>query len=269
MTKKEIFDKLWIDYTVQNPEAGKIHDLFIKEVEIVENDHIAFRTFNDPRVNIEVLSKVFTQAGYKYVSDYKFEDKHLYARHYEHATDKKAPRVFISELIMEDFSPFLQQSIRACIDKIPPETLLPGNFAFSGCSWGPVSYEVYQKLRDESEYAAWLYVHGYRANHFTVSVNYLERFSSLEKVNSFLKSNGFHLNDSGGEIKGTPAQLLEQSSTKAGHVNIAFTEGVHSVPACYYEFARRYKNAKGELFSGFIAGSADKIFESTDFYEKK
>jgi hypothetical protein len=31
------------------------------------------------------------------------------------------------------------------------------------------------------------------------------------------------------------------------------------IPACYYEFALRHNN-----FDGFIAGSADKIFESTD-----
>jgi hypothetical protein len=36
------------------------------------------------------------------------------------------------------------------------------------------------------------------------------------------------------------------------------------VPACYYEFARRYPIANGELYQGFIAASADKIFESTN-----
>ena len=32
-----------------------------------------------------------------------------------------------------------------------------------------------------------------------------------------------------------------------------------NIPGCYYEFALRHNN-----FDGFIAGSADKIFESTD-----
>jgi len=44
---------------------------------------------------------------------------------------------------------------------------------------------------------------------------------------------------------------------------------VHEIPSCYYEFARRYEDKNGELYGGFIAKSADKIFESTDFYKKK
>jgi hypothetical protein len=120
-------------------------------------------------------------------------------------------------------------------------------------------------LRDESEYAAWLYLFGFRANHFTVSINYLEKFSGIIEVNEFLKSQGFPMNDSGGEVKGSPEQLLEQSSTLADQLEVAFQEGTYRVPSCYYEFATRYKDANGKLFSGFIAGSADKIFESTDY----
>lgn len=72
------------------------------------------------------------------------------------------------------------------------------------------------------------------------------------------------MNDSGGEIKGTPQQLLEQSSTRAGKLPVHFEEGIHEIPACYYEFARRYPDQDGRMYSGFIAKSADKIFESTD-----
>ena len=120
-------------------------------------------------------------------------------------------------------------------------------------------------LREASEYAAWVYSYGYRANHFTISINHLKQYDTIEKVNSFVKENGFQLNTSGGEIKGTPEQLLEQSSTLADRVKVNFSEGEFEIPSCYYEFARRYRDADGKLFSGFIAGSADKIFESTDY----
>jgi len=73
------------------------------------------------------------------------------------------------------------------------------------------------------------------------------------------------MNTSGGEIKGTPEQLLRQSSTLADKVAISFKEGSYEIPACYYEFAQRYKDKSGKLYSGFIAKSADKIFESTDY----
>jgi hypothetical protein len=47
-------------------------------------------------------------------------------------------------------------------------------------------------------------------------------------------------------------------------IEVDFTEGKKEIPGCYYEFARRYPDQSGKLYSGFIAKSADKIFESTD-----
>ena len=84
-----------------------------------------------------------------------------------------------------------------------------------------------------------------------------------------IKLNGFILNNSGGEIKGTPSDLLQQSSTIADKVNVKFLEGQFEVPCCYYEFAQRYPDSTGQLYNGFIEKSADKIFESTNFYSKK
>lgn len=261
MNANRIFDRLWNDYTQQNPSVRQVYDMFLGEGETVQNDHIAFRTFDDPRVNIDVLSRIFLEAGYVYKGDYHFEEKHLYAKHFEM---EGGPRVFISELLASKFSPYVQQVIRQTVDNIPAEVLGSEELIFSGCSWGKPSYEVYEKLRAESEYAAWLYVHGFRANHFTVSVNGLKKYDTLEKVNQLLKDNGFRINDSGGEIKGTPAELLEQSSIRSEMIYVDFIEGSKEIPGCYYEFARRYPDADGNSYSGFIAKSADKIFESTD-----
>ena len=76
------------------------------------------------------------------------------------------------------------------------------------------------------------------------------------------------MNTSGGEIKGTPEQLLEQSSILADTTEIDFIEGQNTVTTCYYEFARRYAAEDGEIYNGFIAASADKIFESTDLVQQ-
>lgn len=268
MQAQQIFDRLWTGYTEQNPEALSIFNLFVKEGETVVNDHIAFRTFNNTQINIEVLAKPFLASGYLYKDSYKFEDKHLLARHYEHPHILNAPRVFISELIAEDFSNKLQSLIKNSLNKISTSLLKSDELLFSGNTWGKPSYENYLELRAESEYAAWVYVYGFRANHFTVSINNLKKYDTIEKVNQLLKENGFLLNDAGGEIKGTPAELLEQSSTRAGILPVTFQEGVFEIPSCYYEFARRYPDDSGKLYSGFIAKSADKIFESTDFYKK-
>ena len=265
MKAADIFERLWIQYSCDNPSAGKIYDLFQKAGERVINDHVAFRTFNDKRVHIDVIAKPFIDAGYVAKGTYVFEAKKLKATHFEIPGKPESPRVFISELMLERCSDWLQKTVREQLDKVSGSVLTASDLIFRGRIFEPVSYTVYNRLREESEYAAWLYVFGYRANHFTVSINYLDQFKSLGEVNTFLKSEGFPMNNSGGEIKGSPEQLLEQSSTLADQVEVAFTEGKYVIPSCYYEFARRYTDKTGKLFNGFIAGSADKIFESTDF----
>lgn len=268
MNLEEIFNRLWSDYTNQNPDAKKVYDLFTNEGENVLNDHIAFRTYDNSRINIDVLSRVFIDNGYEEKGQYEFEEKHLFAKHFEHKIDKTAPRVFISQLKTKDFSDFLQNTVKKIVDKIDVHALSSDDLIFSGNIWEKPDYDTYLKLREESEYAAWVYVYGFRANHFTININALKKYDSIEKVNQFLKDNGFLMNSSGGEIKGTKEQLLQQSSIMANHIDVDFTDGKHSIPGCYYEFAQRYPDNTGELYSGFIAKSADKIFESTDYYTK-
>ena len=268
MQAKELFERLWAGYILQNPEAKRVFDSFTAEGETVENDHIAFRTFYHPQLNVNVLARPFLMAGYEQKGFYVFEDKHLTAKHYEHTSWKEAPRVFISQLMTDHFSTQLQEVVKLCVSRVPEQLIFGNDLIFAGNVWGPLSFSTYEMLRKESEYAAWLYVYGFCTNHFTVSVNYLKKLNSLEKVNQFLTDKGFPLNESGGMIKGTPAELLEQSSTRAGILPIEFTEGTFEIPSCYYEFARRYPDTDGKLYSGFIAKSADKIFESTDFYKK-
>jgi len=265
MKAETIFERLWDQYTGENPGAGEIFNLFQNAGERVVNDHVAFRTIDDPRVNIDVLAEPFIEAGYRSAGEYHFEVKKLRARHYELSGDPEAPRVFISELILDEFSEELRNTIAEQLDAVPQELLASPDLIFQGTIFPSISHADYMRLREESEYAAWMYAFGYRANHFTVSINYLKNFKEIAELNSFLKAHGFELNSSGGEIKGTPEQLLEQSSTLADQIEVSFSDGAHVIPGCYYEFARRYHDASGNLFSAFIAGSADKIFESTDY----
>ena len=268
MTYHEIFEKLWTVYTAQNPSSRKVYVLLSAEGESIINDHVAFRAYDHPQINIGVLSKTFIDCGYEFIGDYTFTEKKLYAKHFEHKDDRLAPRVFISQLKTAEFSPFMQKTISEWIAAIPSEKISSPGLIYAGNLSGAPSFEVYEKLRAESEYAAWLYVNGFCANHFTVSVNSLKKFDSVGRVNEFLKKNGFLMNDAGGEIQGTPAELLEQSSIRAGMVKTQFTEGMFEVPGCYYEFALRYPDHDGRLYSGFIAKSADKIFQSTDYYKR-
>lgn len=267
MQYTEIFDKLWDAYATQNVSARKVKALFESKGENVINDHIAFRTYNDPRVNIDKLARIFIDAGYVEKGQYDFEAKKLKAKHYELPGVADAPRVFISELLLEKFSDELQAAVKNALNSSDQNLLDDKELIFKGRPWENVTYETYQKLREASEYAAWVYVYGYRANHFTVSVDHLTKIGSIEDVNHLLKDEGFKLNSSGGEVKGTKEQLLKQSSTLADVITVAFADGKYQIPACYYEFAERFEDENGERYSGFIAKSADKIFESTNFHK--
>ncbi|MFZ9035110.1 MAG: DUF1338 domain-containing protein [Francisellaceae bacterium] len=259
-----LFNRLWQQYTDNNPHVGKIHRLFTDQGETVINDHVAFRTIDDLRVDIDVLAAPFIEAGYFANGDYVFEQKKLFAKHFEHE-DPTLPKVFISKLLVDEFSPFVKDTLTKAIDQIDRALLAdPAGLISSGASWSKPDYQTYQRLLVESEYAAWFYVFGFCANHFTVFINALKSFHEVQEINDFLKFHGYPLNDAGGEIKGTPAELLEQSSTKSGTIEVEFTQGRYSIPSCYYEFAKRYTDKNGKLYQGFVATSADKIFESTD-----
>ncbi len=268
MNLNRIFDRLWKDYTAQNPSAQKIYNLFTEKGENVVNDHIAFRTLDLPEINIDVLSKPFISNGYEPKGEYRFLEKHLYAKHFELPEDDTAPRIFISQLILSDCSQFVQNTLKESVKEKDFMNMSPEKIIFSGSISTHLSFEVYNRLREESEYAAWFYVFGFRANHFTVSINSLKKYNNIYSVNELLKKNGFNLNSSGGEVKGTKADLLQQSSTTADTIMIDFSEGSFEVPGCYYEFAQRFPDSNGNLYNGFVAKSADKIFESTNFYKK-
>lgn len=267
MNPQVIFDKLWNNYIEANPHAKKVYDLFVAKGDKVINDHIAFRTFDDPRIDIDVLSKVFIDNGYQFADSYHFPEKKLFAKHFEIPGRPDMPKVFISQLLTSQFSIKLQDIVKQCVDSIPGSFLRSNNLISSGVLWSDLSFENYEMLRQESEYAAWLYANGFTANHFTVNVNALVGFKTLSEVNDFLKDNGFAMNNPGNEIKGSPSSLLEQSSIKAGLQNVKFVEGIRQIPSCYYEFALRYPDKNGRIYNGFIAASANQIFESTDFYK--
>ena len=260
-TLPSLLDKMWQDYIAINPLAKKISDLLIAQGEKIQNDHIALRTFNHPRVGLDVMAKPFLEAGYKYGGDYHFPEKKLYAKHYEHP-DHSLPKIFISELKLEEFSTELRKTVNDFVDQIPAGAEHAFDFVSGGRPW-KVTTKTYNDLMKESDYAAWVAAFGYRPNHFTVFINELKNFSDITVLNDYLKAQGFKLNASGGEVKGSKEVCLEQSSTLANNIEVTFDDGKLTIPACYYEFAKRYPLKNGQLYQGFVASSADKIFEST------
>jgi hypothetical protein len=251
----EHFEKTWEVYTELNLEATKIAKLLKVQNPILENDHIALRTFCGSKTGLSQSCQYYLKMGYHIGGHYKFHHKKLNAVHLENSFG--LPLIFISELELNSFSSFFQDIFR---NIVIPENI---SHTHDGRTWD-ASYKTYQKLLNESDYGAWLYAWGFVPNHFTISVNQLVQFSELAQVNSLLRESGYSLNESGGTIKGTPADFLEQSSTLAYKTKCQFIEGSFEIPSCYYEFAKRYNDKSGTLFQGFSTQSADKIFESTN-----
>jgi len=259
---KTLFDQYYDDWLPLCPSAGQIITKLEADGETIKNDHIALRTLQSKEFGVEAIAQPFLDLGYVFKGDYIFKEKKLRARHLEHPSD--APRVFISELEFGKLGKETQSVCQNILNNLKKNQKHSCDLGLSGRSW-PFSKAVYDALYRESEYAAWFYAFGLRANHFTISFNHLNGFSSITDLNIWIKKAGFSLNDSGGEIKGNPECFLMQSSTMSDDVPIVDDKcgQIFKIPGCYLEFAQRLPDASGQFYGGFVANSADKIFEST------
>lgn len=258
-TLEQFIDKLWQHYVAIAPQAGRVRALLEARGDTWVNDHIAFRTYDRSCINLEALEPHLLGFGYQRYAPYAFEDKKIRAYGYLHPQPGH-PRIFLSELETEKLSGAAQQAISGLTAQIDPSRVGDPLVLNAGLLWAPPSRQTYEALLAESEYAGWVAVNGLCANHFTVSVNSLSTFSSLEELLAFLQAEGFEMNTSGGLIKGTPEVLLEQGSTIADRRTMTLAGGEQAeITTCYVEFARRYQG-----FDGFVPASADKIFESTN-----
>jgi hypothetical protein len=235
------------------------------------------------QLGIKSLEKIFLHYGYIKKDAYFFPEKKLNA--YWYAPPLPVfPRIFISELIVEELSRSAQEIIRSYTDEVvsdPIETLnlddakAVDNFLHGGL-WRLPTLNHFLTLSNESEYAAWVIYNRYYLNHFTISVHNLKPgYNTIEQFNIFLERNGFKLNDAGGKIKTSRDGNLLQSSTVAELVTATFAGGEsHQISGSYVEFAERkilpqYTSLDAAQIGrehrreGFEANNADKIFEST------
>ncbi|MCG8673127.1 MAG: DUF1338 domain-containing protein [Pseudomonadales bacterium] len=263
MNIDDYFQELWRGYTEVTPQAQQIHEIIHAHNGHVINDHVAFRTFNRSPIDINSLESSFLEMGYSQFDEYIFPNKKLRARAYVHS-DELQPKVFLSELQLESCTQGMQSIVDGLLENTEFPNKIDAELFLQGRLWPTIDWDCYQSLLTESEYAAWLSVMGFRANHFTVFVNKLSKNRSLDEVIELVQSLGLQMNQSGGLIKGNALVGLQQASTLADTIEMEFAQGdIHAVKSCYYEFALRYPDEQGNLYQGFVADSADKIFEST------
>lgn len=262
MTVAELLDVLWRDYTAATPQAARIRQLLTQHGELLCDDHIALRSYGAPGVGMAALARPFEARGWHARERYRRAGGHLRACYWQH-DDPALPKVFISELVLEELSPSAQAQVRRLLGQLPPGFTERDDLAWAGRPWS-LRHAEYLALLAESDYAAWVAAFGFRVDHFTVDLGSLSTFPDLAALDAFLVEHGFALDERGGAIKGSPAQRLEQSWTRADTALVAFDDATVRIPSCYYEFARRYRLPSGELFQGFRPPSAEPLAERVD-----
>lgn len=250
-------------------------------------DHFAFRTFGADGCGIGAIAQLFLDMGYETRDELRFPGKKLRALWFSppdrllkskgEEVNGPLPRIFISELLVDQLSADAQAVILKYIDNGKRFSKHAATASvLNTLTWPTPSLNDYQILARESEYAAWTLVNGYALNHLTVSVHRLSSdLQKISKLNQLLQDNGIRLNSEGGVLKVSPDGGLQQSSTVADSVSFQFVgDECQTVPASYIEFAERlvlpeYADVPASEIQewqrrdGFEVGNADKIFEST------
>lgn len=286
-----VLESLFETYSKRVPDVTKITEAMVSnnivsnQSEII-NDHIAFRTMGVKHLGIKSFEKIFLKHGYKKRDFYSFKEKKLNAYWYSHSK-KNMPRIFISELKVDELSKDAQKIIKQYTNQVkndPVDNIDLNNSDeiinfLTNPLWTLPSLFHYNELLKETEYGSWVIYNRYYLNHYTISVHELkEKYNTLEDFNKFLNSIGVKLNDSGGVIKESKDGFLLQSSSVANKVNAHFKEGMSLISGSYVEFAERKilpefmnldlnKINSSHRRDGFETSNADKIFEST--YQKQ
>jgi len=296
---ERLLDKLWGEYKLRVPYAARYQEMVEQRGGKVQNDHIAFRTFNTDvgaqPAGVEGIARIFTALGYERKDNYLFQDKHLTAWHWQHKTNPASPKIFISQLEVDRLSPLTANRIREAI-KGAPDLLSAGNLRmlkelsqgkavngtdvdvlvadlahFFSRPWGPPVRKVVEEVDKESQYAAWTLLHGNSVNHFTAYINEqrVKEWPDIEATVEALRAAGLPMKP---EYEGERGTKLRQSSTKAAMEECDVMEengsrGKITWSYAYYELAERGNvpgpDGKPARFQGFLGAQATNLFEMT------
>ena len=292
----EVFDTLWDRYR-RRVEYVQTYERMIAEAGATfVNDHIAFRTFacQRPLTGIASISRVFEALGYQAAGCYSFDDKHLAAIHFQHV-NPQFPKLFISELQTWKLGPAARQTIEAVVAThrapLPAEVLvrLAGLRTgdrdsaernelletivreFHELPWQPPERSAVATINKESQYAAWVLVHGYNVNHFTSLINShgVDSLRDIDRTVEALRGAGVPMKV---EIEGAPGSKLRQTATEAVTIDVPVREegGETTTPwtYAYFELAERGEivdpdTGRRGRFEGFLGPQATQLFEMT------
>lgn len=289
----DLLDRLWDRYRQRVTYVANYERVVQDAGARFFNDHIAFRTFanQNPMTGIASLSRLFEALDYRPAGVYDFPDKHLNAIHYQHA-HPEFPKLFVSELktwelsddsrrLIEDVlgghRPALSSEVLRVLstlgDDSPDTSSLLGQLVaqVESLPWSLPERSAVEQLNRESQYAAWVLVHGHNVNHFTSLVNShgVDSLSSLEQTIAALSNAGVPMK---AEIEGEPGSKLRQTATEAVTIDVAVMDQGQATTMpwsyAYFELAERNpvvdpSTGKAVRFEGFLGSQATNLFEMT------
>ncbi len=294
-----LLNRLWGEYVQRVPYAHKYAEMVLARGGEVHNDHIAFRTLNTKTgtmpAGVPAIARVFTALGYVRKDEYPFTEKKLTAWHYEHRTNPDQPKIFISQLEVDELDADTAEMIReAVIDTVDPlsrediellsilnqgrslseqdATRLVDHLChFFARPWEVPSRDVVEKVNKTSQYAAWTLLHGNSVNHFTAHINkqHVHAWKDIEDTANALKDAGIPMK---AEFEGEAGSKLRQTSTEAVMIPCEVQEKDGSIGEimwsyAYYELAERGmvpdKNGKMVPFNAFLGEQATNLFDMT------
>jgi hypothetical protein len=288
----KLFDSLWSEYRRRVSYVQMYEQLLRSRGGNFVNDHIAFRTFatQSPNTGIHSLGRIFEALGYQAAGAYHFPDKHLSAIHFQHA-HPEFPKLFVSELQTWKLNPATRSLIQTAVQqhRDPLSTdLLSALWRidsttdckpllqtlvqwFSELPWPVPQRDEVVALNRESQYGAWVLVHGYNVNHFTSLINShgVDTLDDIEKTSAALAQAGVPMKS---EIEGAVGSALRQTATEAVTIDVPvmINDQLSTMPwtYAYFELAQRDWNVdpvtnKRYRFEGFLGAQATQLFEMT------
>ncbi|WP_375478162.1 DUF1338 domain-containing protein [uncultured Nostoc sp.] len=288
---------LWQEYSARVNHARTYQQMITAAGGTVANDHIAFRSLRllvntaqgQLNLGIDYLGQLAEALGYVVAGEYTFAQTHLYARYYRHPQQEEfnLPKLFISELIVEELPSNIAQLISTTVFSIPKELTSPvtllqkdGNTESIAKQlqqvftrpWLPPQRSVIEEVNQVTQYGAWVLLHGYAVNHFTGYVNgqNTPEYPDIDTTASALANLGVPMK---AEIEGNVACGLRQTATQAvtEMVTVLDDNSGAEIPIpwtyAYYEIAQRYlvevESEKQILFDAFLGSNAQQLFEMT------
>ncbi|MEH2136580.1 DUF1338 domain-containing protein [Nostoc sp.] len=288
---------LWQEYSTRVNYARTYQQMINAVGGTIANDHIAFRSLrllvDSPQgqvnLGIDHLAQLAEALGYVADGEYTFAKTHLYARHYRHPQQEEfnLPKLFISELIVDELPTNIAQLISKTVSTIPheltsPLTLLQEDADIKTIAkqlqqvftrpWQTPQHSVVEEVNQVTQYGAWVLLHGYAVNHFTGYINRQNtpEYPDIDTTASGLAKLGVPMKS---EIEGNVACGLRQTATQAVTEMVTVLDDNSGeeiqIPwtYAYYEIAQRYlveiESGKQVLFDAFLGSNAQQLFEMT------